>query len=209
MAGTRTDNLEGDVLISYDPSNGEMIGTVRKTDIDELGEKVRAARDAQKIWSALTIDERIDYLNKCADALRGRAGEIAELLSREMGKDLRRSTNEVMSCCDDVSFKTAEIKEALKTRVIDGDGMETQIQYNPLGVCAVIAPWNYPVSMGHWLIIPALTAGDTVIYKPSEETPLVAGAYVDAFNEVLPEGVLQTSTATESGTHWFVRRWIS
>lgn len=48
MAGTRTDNLEGDVLISYDPSNGEMIGTVRKTDIDELGEKVRAARDAQK-----------------------------------------------------------------------------------------------------------------------------------------------------------------
>jgi succinate-semialdehyde dehydrogenase/glutarate-semialdehyde dehydrogenase len=192
MAGTRTDNLEGDVLISYDPSNGEMIGTVRKTDIDELGEKVRAARDAQKIWSALTIDERIDYLNKCADALRGRAGEIAELLSREMGKDLRRSTNEVMSCCDDVSFKTAEIKEALKTRVIDGDGMETQIQYNPLGVCAVIAPWNYPVSMGHWLIIPALTAGDTVIYKPSEETPLVAGAYVDAFNEVLPEGVLQT-----------------
>ena len=71
---------------------------------------------------------------------------------------MRRSTNEVRSCCDDVSFKTAEIKEALKTRVIEGDGMETQIQYNPLGVCAVIAPWNYPVSMGHWLIIPTLIA---------------------------------------------------
>ena len=77
MAGTKTDHLEGDVLISYDPSNGEMIGTVRKTSIDELEEKVRTARNAQKIWSALTIDERIDYLKKCADALRGRAGEIS------------------------------------------------------------------------------------------------------------------------------------
>ena len=183
--------MDDNVLISYDPSNGEIIGKVQKTRIEELAEKVQAARKAQKSWSGLTVDQRIDYLKKCADVLRSRAGEIAELLSREMGKDLRRSTNEVMSCCDDVFYKTAEIKDAIKTKVIEGDGLETQIQYNSLGVCAVIAPWNYPVSMGHWLILPALTAGNAVIYKPSEETPLVAGAYVDALNEVLPEGVLQ------------------
>ncbi len=191
MTGKTADYMDDNVLISYDPSNGEIIGKVQKTRIEELAEKVQTARKAQKSWSGLTVDQRIDYLKKCADVLRSRAGEIAELLSREMGKDLRRSTNEVMSCCDDVFYKTAEIKDAIKTKVIEGDGLETQIQYNSLGVCAVIAPWNYPVSMGHWLILPALTAGNAVIYKPSEETPLVAGAYVDALNEVLPEGVLQ------------------
>ncbi len=183
--------MADNILISYDPSNGEVVGKVQKTSIGEIPEKVRIAKEAQKLWSVLTVDERIEYLEKCADVLRTRADEMAELLSREMGKDIRRSSSEVQSCCDDVSYKTAEIKEAIKTRAMEGGGMETQLQYNALGVCAVIAPWNYPVSMGHWLILPALTAGNTVIYKPSEDTPIVAGAYVDAFNEVLPEGVLQ------------------
>jgi succinate-semialdehyde dehydrogenase/glutarate-semialdehyde dehydrogenase len=183
--------VTNDLLISYDPSNGEVVGRVQKTSIEEINEKVRIAKKAQKLWSEFTIDERINYLEKCAKELSKRADEISRLLSREMGKDLRRSSGEVLSSCYDVPYKTKEIKEALKTRVMRGSGIETQLQYNPLGVCAIITPWNYPVSMGHWLIIPALTAGNTVIYKPSEETPLVAQAYVDTFNEVLPEGVLQ------------------
>jgi len=69
--------------------------------------------------------------------------------------------------------------------------METQLQYNPLGVCAVIAPWNYPMSMAHWMMIPALVAGNSVVFKPSEETPLIAQRYVEAFQEVLPENVVQ------------------
>ena len=183
--------MADNILISYDPSNGEILGQVEKTSIEEVTEKVQIAKKAQKLWSALTVDERIAYLEKCAGVLRMRLDEIAELLSREMGKDIRRSRGEVQSCCDDVAYKTREIKEAIKTIVIEGGGMETQLQYVPLGVCGIIAPWNYPVSMGHWLILPALAAGNTVVYKPSEETPLVARAYVDAFNEVLPEGVLQ------------------
>lgn len=182
--------MTNNILISYDPSNGEIVGQVQKTSADEIAEKVRVAKKAQKLWSALTMDERISYLEKCANILSERADEIAELLSREMGKDLKRSGGEILSCCDDIPHKTAWIKDALKTIEIEGRG-KTQIQYNALGVCGIIAPWNYPVSMGHWLILPALTAGNAVIYKPSEETPLVAAAYVDAFNEVLPEGVLQ------------------
>ena len=67
----------------------------------------------------------------------------------------------------------------------------TVIKYEPLGVCGIISPWNYPVSMAHWMIIPALTAGNSVVLKPSEETPLVAKAYVEALNEALPENLLQ------------------
>lgn len=183
--------MMSDILISYDPSNGEIIGQVQKTDVKGIAGMVKIAKKAQKEWSALTVDERIIYLEKCANVLNTKVDEISKLLSKEMGKDLRRSKSEVQSCCDDVPYKTRSIKEATKTLITEEQGMETQIQYNALGVCGIIAPWNYPVSMGHWLIIPALTAGNTVIYKPSEETPLVAGAYVDAFNEVLPEGVLQ------------------
>lgn len=179
------------ILISYDPSSGEEVGRVEKTNIEEVSVKVEVAKKAQKLWGGLTVDERIDYLEKCADELATRVEEIAELLSREMGKDLRRSFNEIKSCCDDVSYKTKEIKEAIKTKTFEGHGISTRLQYNALGVCGIIAPWNYPVSMGHWLIIPALAAGNTVVYKPSEETPLAAGAYVEAFNKILPEGVLQ------------------
>jgi succinate-semialdehyde dehydrogenase/glutarate-semialdehyde dehydrogenase len=179
------------ILISYDPSNGEIVGQVRKASAVEIVAKVQAAKEAQRSWSALTVDERIVYLEKCAKALGAKIDEIAGLLSREMGKDLKRSKGEIQSCCDDIPYKTRDIKEAIKTKEIEAGGFKAQVQYNALGVCGIIAPWNYPVSMGHWLIIPALTAGNAVVYKPSEETPLVAGAYVDAFNEVLPEGVLQ------------------
>lgn len=183
--------MENNILISYDPSNGEILGQVNKTSTEEIHERVKTAKEVQRGWAALSIDERIQYLEKAAKVLSSRSNEISKLLSQEMGKNYGRAVSEVQSCCDDVSYKTKEIKEAIKTQIIEGYGRHTQLQYNPLGVCGIIAPWNYPVSMGHWLIIPALTAGNTVVYKPSEETPLVAEAYISAFNEVLPEGVLQ------------------
>lgn len=183
--------MESKLLISYDPSNGQVLGQVEKTSIEEIHKTVARARKAQKQWAAFSIDQRIDYLEKASDVLRLGLADTAKLLSQEMGKGYGRAMSEVQSCCDDVSYKTKEIKEALKTQTIEAYGSRTELQYNPLGVCAIIAPWNYPVSMGHWLILPALTAGNTVVYKPSEETPLVAQAYVDALNQVLPENVLQ------------------
>ena len=109
-----TDNI----LISYDPSNGEIIGQVERTRIEDIPEKVQVARKAQKLWAELTVDERISYLEKCAESLSNKADEITQLLSREMGKDLKRASNEVQSCIQDVPFKTREIKEAIKTKVM-------------------------------------------------------------------------------------------
>ncbi len=183
--------MENNILKSYDPSSGDLLGQVDITSAEEIHEKVRAARVAQKHWGTLSVDDRMEYLKRAAEVLRFRLDETAKLLSQENGKSYGRAVSEVQSCCDDVSYKTGEIKEAIKTQITEGYGRVTRLEYNPLGVCGIIAPWNYPVSMGHWLIIPALTAGNTVVYKPSEETPLVAKAYVDAFNEVLPENVLQ------------------
>lgn len=180
-----------DILTSYDPSSGEAIGNVKITDIEDIPKIVEKSKEAQKKWGSISVDERIKYIDEASKLLLQRNREIGLLLSKEMGKDLRRGTGEVMSCGYDAVYMANEVKKAIKTQVIKEGQMETQIQYNPLGVCAIISPWNYPVAMSHWFIIPSLTAGNTVIFKPSEETPLVAEEYVNAFNKVLPEGVLQ------------------
>jgi len=184
-------------LVSYNPATGEVVGDVAITAIDEIELIVEKAKLAQKEWGKLTIDQRTKYLGKAASYLSQKTSELSELLSMEMGKDIRRSSGEVGGCAGDVLYRADEVKNALETQTFKGHGVETQLQYNPLGVCAIIAPWNYPMSMAHWMIIPALTAGNTVILKPSEETPLIAQAYVDAFNKALPQNVLQIVHGTE------------
>lgn len=178
-------------LISYDPSNGEEVGRVEITATEKIEGIVENARIAQKSWGKLSIDERIDYISRAAKELEKETLEFGELLSKEMGKDINRGTGEVRGCAGDAYYRASEVKEAIKTQKMSGYGTETELQYKPLGVCAIITPWNYPMSMGHWFIIPALTAGNTVVLKPSEETPLIAKAYVETFNKILPEGVLQ------------------
>ena len=77
-----------------------------------------------------------------------------------------------------IEYVAKQVKAAIEPVSIYGG--QSIIEYNPLGVCAIIYPWNYPVSMAHWMLIPALTAGNAAVLKPSEETPLVALAYVVA-----------------------------
>ena len=189
-----------DMLKSYNPADGQLIGQVPKTPLDTIPDIVEKSRKAQLTWASLPIDERIDYIERAAEKISRRVSEIGNLLGREMGKSLRRAVGEVQGCL--YSRQTAEmVREGLKPQKITGPGIETVVEHIPLGVCAIISPWNYPVSMAHWMVIPALTAGNTVILKPSEETPLVAQAYVDALNEALPKDVLQiVQGADEQGS---------
>lgn len=115
--------------------------------------------------------------------------DLAEHLSREMGKDIRRSTGEVAGTVQGGAYRAASVREALQPR---STAPGTRIEYRPLGVAAVISPWNYPLAMAANLLVPALVAGNSVVFKPSEETPLVAQMLVERLNAVLPEGVLQT-----------------
>ncbi len=184
-------------LISYDPSNGNVVGQVDITNIEQIPSIVEKAKTAQKEWRKLTVDKRIEYIGRAAKKLSAKTQELGELLSREMGKDIHRASGEVGGCGADAVYRAKEVQAAIQTQIFRSHNIETQMQYNPIGVCGIIAPWNYPISMAHWMIIPALTAGNTVILKLSEETPLIAQAYVDVFNEVLPEGVLQIVHGTE------------
>ncbi|WP_196889597.1 aldehyde dehydrogenase family protein [Aureivirga sp. CE67] len=175
------------ILKSYNPSNGEIVGELEITPIDKIDEIVENARIAQKSWKELSVDKRIQYIEKASQKVNTEIESLAILLSKEMGKDYRRSYGEVNGSAQGAPYYARQVKEAIQTRKVSGG----KIQYKPLGVVAVISPWNYPLAMATNLIIPALVAGNTVVFKPSEETPLIAKAYVDILNQYLPENVIQ------------------
>lgn len=107
-----------------------------------------------------------------------------------MGKSLRFSLGEVTGSASSVAQIAKYAKEALTPLVYEGGNLKTIIEYNPFGVVGVITLWNYPISMAHGMIVPALLAGNAVIWKPAEDTPLVAQAYLDALG-VTPRKSLQ------------------
>lgn len=175
-------------LASYNPANGNLIGNVQITDVDRIGAVVARAKAARNEWAAQGVDGRVKLLQSAYAVLEPRMNELATLLAREMGKDIGRASGEVNGTVYGGPYIAQEAAAAFKPK---DAGRGTRIEYRPYGVAAVISPWNYPLAMANNLIVPALVAGNTVVFKPSEETPLIAQAFVEGLNEVLPENVLQ------------------
>jgi acyl-CoA reductase-like NAD-dependent aldehyde dehydrogenase len=176
------------ILKSINPSSGELIGEVKITSQDEINEKVVNARTAFNQWKLVPLNERVDIITRAFEALAPMQRGLAKLISMEMGKSGGRSVGEVSSVIHNAEYISSNVALSLRPT---NKSAHTEIQYLPLGVAAVIAPWNYPLAMAANLIIPSLVAGNTVIFKPSEETPVVADKMVAALNEHLPENILQ------------------
>ncbi len=183
--------MDSSNLISYNPANGEPVGSVKVTSLHEIGAIVERASQAQRDWAALSLAERKSKLLPFAARLEGKLEELSILLTSEMGKPLTDARAEIQRASLPFAEYLSEIESALQPEQVQDKYSTSTIYYSPLGVCAVISPWNFPFYMPHWMIIPALMAGNPVVLKPSEETPLIAQAYVDIMNESLPEGVLQ------------------
>ena len=175
-------------LASYNPANGELLGEVPITPTAQIDKMVALAHAASKEWRKLSFAERVVVLEKAYAQLEPHLDELAVLLSREMGKDISRATGEVSGTVYGGSHLAQSAMAALKSQNL---GSGTRLDYKPLGVAAVISPWNYPLAMANNLIVPALVAGNAVVFKPSEETPLIAKAFVEYLNKVLPQGMLQ------------------
>lgn len=112
-------------------------------------------------------------------------------MTREMGKPLKESTAEAHRLGGPgLRRELDEIVEALRPETLEEGGARSTIHHDPLGVVGAITPWNFPMAMPSWMVLPALAAGNAVVFKPSEETPLCGQAYADVLNEVLPDGVL-------------------
>lgn len=174
-----------------DPATDEVIGTAPVQTIDDLNAAIDKAEEAQVAWAALSDEERVDYLNKVADAIEAHAEPLAELLSREQGKPLNgpNARFEVGGC---VAWTRVPANTPLPVDVVIDDGENyAEMHYRPLGVVAAISPWNWPMMISIWQIVPALRMGNTVVMKPAETTTLSVLALIAVMNTVLPEGVLQ------------------
>ncbi|MCA9680162.1 MAG: aldehyde dehydrogenase, partial [Myxococcales bacterium] len=141
-------------------------------------------------WAALGVAGRAARLAPVAGRLADRLDELARLISREMGKPIREAQGELRAIADGVPHELAEIAAALAPDVLDDGKVRSTIHHDPFGVCAAITPWNFPVAMPHWMVFPALAAGNTVVLKPSEDTPLCGAAYAALFDGLVPADVL-------------------
>ncbi len=181
-----------DTLISYNPATGEPVGEVPVTPAAEIPAIVARAHEARRAWGARTAQERAEILKPAGAVLVERADELGSLLTSEMGKPLSDGIGEVKHTGEGLPAEADEIARAVTPRTLTGEGVTTELRYDPLGVAGAITPWNFPILMPHWMVLPALIAGNAVVLKPSEQTPLIAQAYADVLNQFLPEGVLQT-----------------
>lgn len=186
-----TPTTSTDTLSSYNPSTGEVVGTVPVTPAHQVDAVIAKARAAMPAWAALSAQQRADMLKPAGEKILERVDELGRILSLEQGKPLAEGIGEITGCGNRMNDEVDEVAKAMIPDVLTDETVESTLYYDPYGVCATITPWNFPALMPHWTIVPALVAGNTVILKPSEQTPLIADEYVKILNEFLPEGVLQ------------------
>jgi acyl-CoA reductase-like NAD-dependent aldehyde dehydrogenase len=177
-------------LQSINPATGEVVGDVLVTPRDEVQASVDRARSAQPAWAALGLEGRAKILQRAGAIFAERAEAHGELMTREQGKPLKEAVGEAKSLGSGLEDELSEMVEALEPDILEDGRFRSTIYHDPLGVVGAITPWNFPMSMPHWMVLPSLVAGNTVVLKPSEETPLCGQAYADVLNEVLPADVL-------------------
>lgn len=179
------------VIENLDPATGELIQAIPCADAAQVASAVSRARAAQSGWAAQPIEERAAALRRFGGALGAEADSLGELITREMGKTRRSAVGEVKGYASGVDSDTAEVQAALQPVEYEAKAQAVKTVYEPMGVVAAITPWNFPVGMPLSILVPALMAGNSVVFKPSEHTPLVGQRLAELLQDVLPEGVLE------------------
>lgn len=176
------------------PANGQSLGFAAISNTQEVTLAVEAAKRAQKGWAKRSDQERKELVSKVATVLQENSEYLAELITKEQGKPLSGpgSRFEMQAC---VGWTQVPASLDLLPEVVFEDDQRKDTLYRvPLGVVAAIAPWNWPLMIAIWQIIPAVRMGNTVVLKPSEYTPIATLEMVRLINQVLPAGVLNTVT---------------
>ena len=179
-----------EMLTSTNPATGEDVwsGTIG----DALAE-VAAARAAWPAWAAHSHAYRIEAIRRFANVVRTREAEFAELIARETGKPYWEARTEVGAVVNKVQISIDAYAERTPSRKMEGAlGNRVAVRHKPHGVLAVLGPYNFPAHLPNGHIVPALIAGNTVVFKPSEKTPATGEFLVQCFHEAgIPEGVVR------------------
>lgn len=199
--GTWTESLSGEVQKSINPANYEdIVGYVQMSTKVEVNQAVSAAKEAQKSWKKLAGSERGAYLYKVADILEKRLDEVAETMTREMGKTLPEAKGETARGVAILRYYAGEGIRKVGDVIPSTDSKALMFTSRvPLGVVGVITPWNFPVAIPIWKMAPALIYGNTVLLKPAQETAVTAAKVIECFGEAcLPAGVVNFVTGSGS-----------
>ena len=190
-------NQQASEIISYDPATGEEIGRAPMSSPEEVKQAVARARQAQPAWAGLPFKERGRVILKARQLLLAERDQIATLVSRETGKPVAEAMSmEIVPTLDAMHYFAHATEHLLRPQKIDiGQyglmGRSSKILFRPLGVVGIISPWNFPLATPADEVVMALMAGNAVVLKPSELTPLIALKLADIFRRAgLPSGLL-------------------
>jgi 1-pyrroline dehydrogenase len=195
VGGEWVDAVEGGTAGIVNPATGEVIAEVPNGTQADVDRAVEAAKSALPEWLETTPGERAGMLLKLADALEEHADELCRVESANVGKPMGIVVDEIPVSADNLRFFAGA------ARNLEGKaageymrGYTSMIRREPVGVVGQIAPWNYPLMMGIWKIGPALAAGNVVVLKPSEQTPLSTLMLAGYIAEIFPAGVVNVIT---------------
>jgi acyl-CoA reductase-like NAD-dependent aldehyde dehydrogenase len=186
--GEQAISLSGKVEIIYNPANQEPVAEVTVGSRQDACLALEAAKRAFPIWSATSCQERAKILHAAADLVRQRAEQIARLLTLEQGKPLKNARMEILSSADVLDYYAEEGKRNFG-EWISSPHSRSIVLRQPVGVAALITPWNFPVDLLAWKVAPCLAAGCTFVAKPPSLAPLAATEFVRAVCDAgLPAG---------------------
>ena len=176
-----------DELLSYEPATGALLWRHAVGDADS---EVAAARESWAEWAAKPVTFRIETLRRYANVVRARTDAFTDLIARETGKPLWEAKTEVDSVIAKVDISAGAFAERTGQRQLDSPmGSRMALRHKPHGVLAVLGPYNFPAHLPNGHIVPALIAGNAVVFKPSEKTPATGAFMIDCLHEAgVPQG---------------------
>jgi acyl-CoA reductase-like NAD-dependent aldehyde dehydrogenase len=178
------------VIAVVEPATGRVMAEVEQADVERTDEAVARAKAAYPAWRAVTPADRAQLLHRLADALDSHRDELATLEARNAGKPINDARGEIGMVVDTFRYYAGAPERLLGKTIPVAGGIDMTFR-EPLGVVGLITPWNFPLVIASWKVAPALAAGNTVVLKPAELTPLTALELEKiALEAGLPEGVL-------------------
>jgi alpha-ketoglutaric semialdehyde dehydrogenase len=192
IGGEWVDSASGETFESTSPATGDSIGVFPKSNAEDVDRAVAAAKAAFEEWRLVPAPKRGEILYRFANLLVEEKDAVTDLMSREMGKVKAEAGGDVQEAIDMSLYMAGEGRrmfgQTTPSELRDKFNMSVR---QPIGVVGVITPWNFPIAIPSWKIAPALVCGNTVVFKPATDTPMLGERFVELFTEAgLPDGVL-------------------
>jgi alpha-ketoglutaric semialdehyde dehydrogenase len=192
IGGRWADAISGETFVSTNPATEETVGIIPKSDAEDVNAAVEAAAKAYKSWRLIPAPRRGEILFRVGQLLIERKEVLARLMTQEMGKVIAEARGDVQEAIDMAFFMGGEGRRLRGyTAPVEMPNKFGMALRDSVGVVGLITPWNFPIAIPSWKSLPALIAGNAVVFKPASDTPRLGAEYVRVFEDAgLPPGVL-------------------